>query len=244
MGKLDGKVAIVTGASRSIGKAIAIGLAEEGAKLAVAGRTVEDLNITAEKVKEAGSEALVVPTDVRSEEQIENLFKKTMEKYDRLDILVNNAGRFASSPFEDFPTETWDDVIATNLRSVFLCSRTAFRIMKERGGGRIINIGSVSASRVRAENAPYSAAKFGMVGLTQTIALEGRIHNINCGILHPGVVIRDDMPETVKNDQSIASMTAEELAAAAVYMACQPDHVNVLEMIQLPKDQPYLGRGL
>jgi len=243
MGKLDDKVALVTGASRTIGKAIAIALAKEGARLVVAARTLETLNDTAEKIRESGSEALVVPTDVRSEEEIENLFKKTMEYYGRLDILVNNAGIFASAPFDEFPTKDWDDVIATNLRSAFLCSRAAFRIMKAQGGGRIIIIGSVSASRVRPETVSYNCAKFGMVGLTHTIALEGRDHNINCGILHPGVVIRDDMPEHLKKDKNIPSMSSEEVAATAVFMACQPPHVNILELVQLPKDQPYLGRG-
>lgn len=243
MGKLDDKVALVTGASRTIGKAIAVALAREGAKLVVAARTPETLNATAEIIRETGSEALVVPTDVRSEEQIENLFKKTMEHYGQLDILVNNAGIFASAPFDKFPTEKWDDVITTNLRAAFLCSRAAFRIMKAQGGGRIIIIGSVSASRVRSETVSYNSAKFGLVGLTHTIALEGRDHNITCGILHPGVVIRDDMPEHIKKDKSIASMSSEEVAATAVFMACQPPHVNILELVQLPKDQPYLGRG-
>ena len=243
MRKLDDKVALVTGASRTIGKAIAIALAQEGARLVVAARTLETLNDTAEKIRESGTEALVVPTDVRSEEEIENLFKKTMEHYGRLDILVNNAGIFGSAPIEELSTEIWDDVIATNLRSAFLCSRAAFRIMKAQGGGRIINIGSVSASRVRPGNAPYSSAKFGLVGLTQTIALEGRDYNINCGILHPGVVIRDDMPEHIKKDKNIPAMSSEEVAATAVFMACQPPPVNIFELVQLPKDQPYLGRG-
>ena len=243
MGKLDDKVALVTGASRTIGKAIAIALAREGAKLVVAARTPETLDATAEKIRESGSDALVVPTDVRSEEQIENLFKKTIEHFGRLDTFVNNAGIFASAPFDEFPTEKWDDVITTNLRAAFLCSRAAFRIMKAQGGGRIIIIGSVSASRVRPETVSYNSAKFGLVGLTHTIALEGRDHNITCGILHPGVVIRDDMPEHIKKDKSIASMSSEEVAATAVFMACQPPHINILELVQLPKDQPYLGRG-
>jgi NAD(P)-dependent dehydrogenase (short-subunit alcohol dehydrogenase family) len=117
--------------------------------------------------------------------------------------------------------------------------------MKKHEGGRIINIGSISASRVRPANAPYSSAKFGLVGLTQTIALEGREHNINCGILHPGLVMQDDVPPDAPQlpPTDIPVMKPEEIAAAAVYMACQPPHVNVLEMVQLPKDQPYLGRG-
>ncbi len=241
MGQLDSKVALVTGSSRGIGKAIAIGLAKEGARLVLAARTLEGLKSTAAKVKEAGSEALVVPTDVRDETQIENLFQKTIEHYSRLDILVNNAGIFGPGPVDKLSTETWDDVIATNLRAPFLCARAAFRIMKAQGGGRIINIGSISASRVRPANAPYSSAKFGLVGLTQTIALEGREHNINCGILHPGLVRGDNVLPVPDDD--IMMMDPDEIAAAAIYMACQPPHVNVLELVQLPKDQPYLGRG-
>jgi NAD(P)-dependent dehydrogenase (short-subunit alcohol dehydrogenase family) len=243
MGKLDGKIALVTGASRGIGRAMAIGLAKEGAKLVLAARTLEGLQKTAEAIVAAGSEAEVIQTDVRVEAQIDNLFKNTMERFGRLDILVNNAGIFSGGPIVEMPTETWDDVIATNLRATFLCTRAAFRIMKAQGGGRIINIGSISAQRVRMNNAPYSSTKFALVGLTQTTALEGRTCNINCGILHPGLALPDEIRNRGDGPPGEASMTLEEIAAAAVYMACQPPHVNVLELIQLPKDQPYLGRG-
>ena len=243
MGKLEGKVAMVTGASRHIGRGVAIGLAREGAKLALGARSVEGLNTTAEKIRECGSEALIVPTDVQFEEQIDNLFKKTMEHYGRLDILVNNAGVFDGGPIDELTTETWDKVINTNLRAAFLCTRAAFRIMKAQGGGRMIIVGSISASRVRENNAPYSCSKFALSGLTQTIALEGREHNINCGILHPGLVLGDNPPKDDSMESKMTPMNSEEIAAAAVYMACQPPHVNVLELIQLPKDQPYLGRG-
>jgi NAD(P)-dependent dehydrogenase (short-subunit alcohol dehydrogenase family) len=236
--KLEGKIALVTGASRGIGKAIAIALAKEGTKLVLAARTVEGLERTAAAVRAAGSEALVVPTDLREEAQIDNLFKKTMGRFGRLDILVNNAGVFGPGPVDELATATWDGVIAIDLRAVFLCSRAAFRIMKAQGGGRIINIGSISATRVRENNAAYSAAKAGLIGLTQSIALEGRPFNINCGILHPGNVRRDNIP--LMNEPM---MEQEEIAAAAVYMAGQPPGVNVLELIQLPREQPYLGRG-
>jgi len=243
MGQLDDKIALVTGSSRSIGKAIAIALAKEGAKLVLAARTVEDLEKTAAAIKACGSESLVVPTDVRIDEQIDNLFKKLMEHYGRLDILVNNSGIFGTVPIDKLSTETWDDVIATNLRAPFLCTRAAFQIMKKQGGGRIINIGSISASRVRSDNAPYNSAKFGLVGLTHTTALEGREHNINCGILHPGLTRRDNPPPGFIIKPDDPAMAAEEIAATVVYMACQPPHTNVLELIQLPKNQPYLGRG-
>jgi len=181
MQKLKGKVAMVTGASRGIGKAISIGLAEEGADLVLAARSVEHLQKTQAEVMAKGVRAEVVPTDVTREDQIINLFAKTMECFGRLDILVNNAGVFMLEPIETLSTELWDNVLAIELRAPFICTREAFRIMKKQGGGRIINIGSISASRVRPFTAPYNAAKFGLIGLTHTTALEGRDFGITCG---------------------------------------------------------------
>jgi NAD(P)-dependent dehydrogenase (short-subunit alcohol dehydrogenase family) len=243
MGQLDGKIALVTGSSRSIGKAIAVAFAKEGASLVLAARGVDGLNATAKVIKSQGRDVEVVPTDVRIEAQIDNLFKKTLARFGRLDILVNNSGVFDGGPIDKISTEAWDNVIATNLRAPFLCTRAAFGIMKAQGGGRIINIGSISASRVRQGNAPYSSAKFGLVGLTHTTALEGREFNITCGILHPGNVERDNRPPSGAGWAQEPKLSQEEIAAATVYMACQPAHVNVLEIIQFHKDQLYLGRG-
>ena len=239
MGKLEGKIAIVTGASRSLGKAMAIGLAQEGANLVLAARTLDSLKQTAAAVTACGVQAEVVPTDVTVEKQVERLFARTMERFGRLDILVNNAGLFSNAPIDEIPTEDWDKMIATDLRGPFLCTRAAFRIMKSQGGGRIINIGSVSAQRVRMNNAPYNTAKFGLVGLTHSTALDGRKYGINCGIVHPGVTLREGSPA----DRQEPAMQPAETAAAVVYMACQPPHINVLEIIQLPTQQLYLGRG-
>jgi NAD(P)-dependent dehydrogenase (short-subunit alcohol dehydrogenase family) len=243
MSQLNGKIAIVTGSSRSIGKAIAIAFAREGASLVLAARSVDGLNATAKVIKSLGRDVEVVPTDVKDEKQIENLFKKALERFGRLDILVNNSGVFDAAPIDKVTTANWDNVIATNLRAPFLCTRAAFAIMKGQGGGRIINIGSISASRVRAFNVAYSCAKFGLVGLTHTTALEGREFNITCGILHPGNTERDNRPPEGTGWTAEPYMSQEEIAAAAVYMAAQPPHINVLEIIQLHKDQLYLGRG-
>ena len=239
MGKLDGKIALVTGAGRSLGKAIAMGLAKEGANLVLAGRTVDTLKKVQEAVIATGVKAEVVITDVTVEKQIENLFSKTMEIFGRLDILVNNAGVFDAAPIDQMTTETWDKVIVTDLRAPFLCTRAAFRIMKQQGGGRIINIGSVSAQRVRLHNVAYNTSKFGLVGLTHSTALDGRKFGINCGVLHPGVTRREGGPAHTNEP----SMEPEDTAAAVVYMACQPPNINVLELIQLPTEQLYLGRG-
>jgi NAD(P)-dependent dehydrogenase (short-subunit alcohol dehydrogenase family) len=261
MGQLDGKVALVTGSAHTIGKAIAIGMAREGANLVLADKDVSAMKVTEKAILNLGVQVEAVPTDVTKDEQIDNLFKKAMERFGRLDILVNDAGIFNGGPIDQLSTETWDLVIATNLRAPFLCTRAAFRIMKEQGGGRIINIGSISAQRVRIFNAPYSTAKFGLIGLTHTTALEGRQYGINCGILHPGNTQRDSIPAGMPPPSGPGvpggpggpsapggpmrepSMTPDEIAAAAVYMACLPPHVNVLELIQLPREQLYLGRG-
>lgn len=240
MSKLSGKVALITGSARGIGKAIALGLAREGADIVLSDINMEGLMKTESEIKICGVQVLAIRTDVTDEKQIENLFQKTMERFNRLDILVNNAGVFDFGPIDQMSTQTWDKVIATDLRAPFICIREAFKIMKPQGGGRIINIGSISASRVRPNNAAYSAAKFGLVGLTHTAALEGRKFGINCGCLHPGETRRENRPPGVPEEPA---MEPEEVASAVVYMACLPPHINVLEMIQMPREQLYVGRG-
>jgi NAD(P)-dependent dehydrogenase (short-subunit alcohol dehydrogenase family) len=241
MKKLEGKVAMVTGASRGIGKAISIALAQEGANLVLAARSIPDLEVTQAQIIKLGATAEVIPTDVTVEEQIENLFKRTMERFGKLDILVNNAGVFINEPIEQMSTETWDRVVDIELRAPFICTRAAFRIMKKQGGGRIINIGSISAQRVRANTAPYNAAKFGLVGLTHTTALEGRQFGITCGCLHPGIT--GDLARNAAKKIPDPMMSYETIASTAVFMACQPPDVNVLEITQIPINQPFLGRG-
>jgi NAD(P)-dependent dehydrogenase (short-subunit alcohol dehydrogenase family) len=241
MGRLDGKVAMITGASRGIGKAISIALAKEGATIVLAARTLADLKETEKEVLKYGVKVEVVQTDVTREQDIATMFDKTMERFGRLDILVNNAGVFINEPIEQMSTETWDWVIAIELRAPFICTRAAFRIMKKQGGGRIINIGSISASRVRPNTAPYNCAKFGLVGLTHTTALEGRPFGITCGCLHPGIT--GDLEKNARKQVPDTMMSYETLAATAVHMACQPPDVNILEVIQIPISQPYLGRG-
>ncbi len=243
MGQLEGKYAIVTGGNRGIGKGIAKGLAAEGASLTIAARDAELLTQTADELREKGTKVLAVPTDVTDEEQIKTLFEKAMAEYDRLDILVNNAGAFDGGPIDELSTEAWDKVIGVNLRAPFLCSREAMRIMKAQGdGGRIINVGSISAHRVRPNSAPYSSSKFGIWGLTQVTALEGRPHGITASCLQPG----NTFVERVQNRPQPPSepmMDVDALAQAAVLMATLPPNVNMLEATVLPVEQLYVGRG-
>ncbi len=243
MGQLDGKVAIITGGNRGIGKGIAKGFVAEGASLTIAARDAELLSQTAEELRAKGAEVLAVPTDVTDEAQIKTLFEKAMAEYNRLDILVNNAGAFDGGPIDELSTEAWDKVIGVNLRAPFLCSREAMRIMKAQGeGGRIINVGSISAHRVRPNSAPYSSSKFGIWGLTQVTALEGRPHGITASCLQPG----NTFVERVQNRPQPPSepmMDVDDLAQAAVLMATLPPNMNMLEATVLPVEQLYIGRG-
>jgi NAD(P)-dependent dehydrogenase (short-subunit alcohol dehydrogenase family) len=242
MGKLDGKVALVTGANRGIGRGIARGLAREGAAVVLAARGEMPLEETAAELRAAGGSALALPTDVTNESQVEDLFSAVTQRFERLDVLVNNAGAFDGGPLDELTTEAWDKVVAVNLRGPFLCSRAAFRIMKRQRQGRIINIGSISAQRVRPGSAPYAATKHGLWGLTQATALDGRPHGITCCCLHPGNVQTErrhsDLPEDAE-----PMMSVDEIAEVAVLMACLPPHVEMLEAIVLPRDQLYVGRG-
>lgn len=243
MSKLKGKVALVTGGNKGIGKGIARGLATEGAALLITARGADELTRAADEFTQHGTTVLAVPADLTDERQVQDVFRQTLERFGRLDILVNNAGAFDGGPLDQLSAEAWDKVIAINLRAPFLCTREALRIMKKQGGGRIINIGSISAQRVRPNSAAYSASKHGLWGLTQVTALEGREHNISCGCLHPGNVMVERRQGSAKKEDDEPMMTVDELAQAAVLMATLPAHVNFLEAIVLPVGQAYIGRG-
>jgi NAD(P)-dependent dehydrogenase (short-subunit alcohol dehydrogenase family) len=243
MTRLDGKVALVTGASTGIGKAIARALAKEGASLALVSRTREKIDRAAAEIADLGVTVFAEAADIADEQAVENLFARTMETYGRLDLLVNNAGSFRGGPLEDLALSDWDRVIATNLTAPMLCTRAAMRIMKPQGGGRIINIASISAQRVRPNMAPYNASKHGVWGLTQSTALEGREHGITCCCLNPGnvQVERRIGPDGTRPDEPMIS--PDELAEVALTMAVLPPHVEVLEATVIPHMQPYVGRG-
>jgi NAD(P)-dependent dehydrogenase (short-subunit alcohol dehydrogenase family) len=243
MAKLVGKVALVTGGNRGIGKAIALGLGLEGASLVLVARGAEELEKTRAELTARCFQVLALATDVTSEAHVHDVFAKTIERFGRLDILVNNAGAFDGGPIDELSVEAWDKVLAVNLRAPFLCTREAFRIMKKQGGGRIINIGSIAAQRVRTASAPYSASKHGLWGLTQVTALEGREFGIACGCLHPGNTRVERRQNSGKDEDREPMMSVDELAEAAVLMATLPPHVNMLEAIVLPIGQMYVGRG-
>lgn len=243
MGQLDNKVCIITGAGTGIGKGMARLFAKEGATLVLASRKRENLEETAEETRGYGATTLVVPTDVTDESSVKALFATTLEEFERVDVLINNSGAFDGGPLDELPLETWMKVLQVNLTGPFLCGREAMGIMKKQGGGRIINIGSISAQMCRPNSAPYNTTKHGLVGLTKSMALEGREHNIVASMLHPGNVLTERRSDSGKASDQEPMMTVDELAETALVMASLPLHVNVLEAIVLPTTQAYLGRG-
>lgn len=240
---LEEKVAVVTGGNGGIGKAIAAKLAAEGCHLAICGRNLDKLSAAAGELEDHGADVLAKQVDVSDEESVSDFFEAVMKRFGRVDILVNNAGNFDGGRIDEVSPEAWDNVIGACLTGTFLCSRAAFSIMKNEGGGRILNIGSISAQRPREGSAPYAAAKFGVWGLTQAIALDGRPFNIVCSCLHPGNVLVERRKDSGQTSDDEPMMSMETIAQAALAMLLMPPDVNFLEAIVLPKDQLYLGRG-
>ncbi len=235
--------ALVTGAGRGLGRGIALALAGAGYHLVLAGRNAQHLAAVADEARSRGVEALPCPTDVTREEDIAALFQTLLNRFGRLDLLVNNAGAFDGGPLDELSTEAWDHVLAVNLRAPFLCTRAALQIMKRQRSGRILNIGSISAQRVRPNSAAYAASKHGLWGLTQATALEGRAYGVTCCCLHPGNVRVERRATSDAPEDQEPMMSVEEVAQVALLMATLPPHVEMLEAIVLPRDQEYVGRG-
>jgi 3-oxoacyl-[acyl-carrier protein] reductase len=226
---LSGRVAIVTGASRGIGKAIALRLGAAGAQVACAARNVSKLEETAAAIQSAGGKAAAFECDVTAAESVQRLVESVAGDWGRLDIVVNNAGITADTLIPRMSDEDFDSVIATNLRSVFLFTRAATQVMMRSRYGRIINISSVSGLKGNPGQANYSASKAGVIGLTRTVARElaSRRRNITVNAICPGFIatemtdtLGEAVLEEVKKRVPLQRLgEAEEVADAVVYLA-------------------------
>lgn len=186
MTDLTGKVAIVTGAGRGLGRAMAHGLVRAGAAVTVAARTAGELDSFVDEVKAAGGQALACPTDITDEASVERMVDATVETFGRIDVLVNNSGIVASTPLIDQPADEWDRVVATNLRGTFLATKTAGRHLVAQQSGKVVNIASNFALQGVANHAAYSASKAGVIAFTRSMAIEWSRHNIQVNALAPG----------------------------------------------------------
>ena len=247
------KIALVTGGGTGIGRAAALALLREGYCVVLAGRRDAPLKETVNEAGESGANALAVPADISDPDSVRALFARVREAFGRLDVLFNNAGTGAPPvPLEDLSYEQWQRVVAVNLTGAFLCTQEAFRIMKAQQpqGGRIINNGSIAAHAPRPDNAPYTATKHGMTGLTKATSLGGRKYNIACGQIDIGNAATD-LAEHMKNGIVQANgsimkeptMDVDHVARAVVYMASLPLDANVQFMTIMATKMPYIGRG-
>ncbi|NDJ35618.1 MAG: SDR family oxidoreductase [Chloroflexi bacterium] len=241
--RLKDKIAIVTGASRGIGAAIARGYASEGARVVLAARTLPDLQAVAAEINEAGGEALPIETDVTDEDAVKNMVAQTVTQFGGVDILVNNAGGAMWKPVWATSLNTWEWLIGVNLRGPFLGCKHVWRPMRERGGGVIINIGSTSGSRAYPYFAAYSASKWGLVGLTKSLAEEGIPDNIRVNVINPGKVDTAQR-SSIKDEGPI--LAPEDLVGTAIFLASDEaawmrGHVIELEAPD-PTSVPAVGR--
>ena len=249
------KVALVTGAGTGVGRAVSIALAKAGYNIVLAGRRKEMLDKVASEVNAVGAQALAVPTDVSKRESILALFASVKSSFGRLDVLFNNAGIGAPAvPLEDLSFETWQNVVATNLTGMFLCTQEAIRIMKAQDprGGRIINNGSISAHAPRPRSVAYTATKHAVTGLTKSTSLDCRDYDIACGQIDIGNAATP-LTERMVQGQGVMQadgrmaieprMQAEEVGRAVLYMASLPLDTNVLFMTVMANRMPFVGRG-
>jgi NAD(P)-dependent dehydrogenase (short-subunit alcohol dehydrogenase family) len=240
--KLEGRTAVVTGSSSGMGAEIAKALAAEGMKLVLAARRADRLQAVADEIAAQGGSALVHPADCSQEGEVEALFADAAARLGGVDLLVNSTGVPQATPIEEMSLQEWRAVIDANLTSVFLASREAMRLMKPRGRGRIISIGSVASQSPRLHAAAYVAAKYGLDGLTRALALEGRDHGVAASVLHPGYTVTGFGPGA-DGKPGRNAMDPRDIAQIVVLMASLPDEHNMLEALTLPLGMPFLGRG-
>ncbi|MBD2202725.1 SDR family NAD(P)-dependent oxidoreductase [Calothrix sp. FACHB-1219] len=241
--KLDGKVAIITGASSGIGEATAIALANEGATVVLAARRGDRLNALAEKIATTGGKALPIITDVTDEAQVQNLVHKTKTEFGRIDILVNNAGIAAVGAIDGGNTADWKDMINLNLLGLLYVTHAVLPILKAQGAGHIVNISSVAGRTARAGVGVYNATKWGVNGFSEALRQEVYQDNIRVTIIEPGLVnteINDRISDPIAKQnieerrRSLTPLESEDIAAAIAYAVTQPPRVNVNEILIRP----------
>jgi NAD(P)-dependent dehydrogenase (short-subunit alcohol dehydrogenase family) len=217
---LSDKVALVTGGGGDIGQAIALALAREGSRVAICGRSLESLLKTSKLIRNIGGSALTIKADVGASEDVKKMIRRVLKEWGRLDILVNNAGTISFSPVIDLPEDEWNQVIDVNLTGTFLCSKYAAREMiRERRGGRIVNVSS-RGGKVGLNNAAhYSASKFAIIGFTQSLALELIPYGIGVNAVCPGRIegkmARADILATAKAE-GLSRLAAEKRYAEPI----------------------------
>ena len=247
------RVAFVTGGGTGIGQSAALELQKTGHNVVIIGRRPEPLQETIDKGLKNGPQMLAITADVGDPEQIRAAFAKTLEVFGRLDVLFNNAGVGSPRiPMEDLRLEDWKQAVDINLTGAFICVQEAIKIMKAQSpmGGRIINNGSVSAHSPRPDTIAYTATKHAMTGMTKSIALDGRRHDISCSQIDIGNAdtplgerFKHEVPQANGEMMVEGVMDATNCGKAVAYIADLPKDANVLFMTIMATKMPFVGRG-
>ncbi len=245
-GKLDGKVALVTGASSGIGEATALALAEAGASVAVAARRTDKLEELVKKIEGMGGKAFAITADVSDEDQARDMVTAANAEFGRVDILVNNAGVMLLGPIGGADTEEWRRMLGINVLGLMYATHAALPLMKAQGSGHIVNISSVAGRTVSAGVGVYNASKWGVGAFSESLRQEVSKDKIRVTIIEPGAVATEltqhvTNPEVQERVQKmydeITTLESEDIAAAIIYAVTQPDRVNINEILIRPTEQ-------
>ncbi|HEX4730212.1 MAG TPA: SDR family NAD(P)-dependent oxidoreductase [Solirubrobacterales bacterium] len=242
---LADRVVAITGASSGIGEATALALAAAGAKVALAARRAERLEEIVARIEAAGGEALAIPTDVADEAQANAFVRAAAERFGRLDALVNNAGVMQLGPIDGAPTEEWRRMIDVNVFGVLYCTHAALPIMREAGGGHIVNVSSVGGKVVGTYSGVYSLTKFGLGAFTEALRRESIAAGIRVTLVVPGSTAtelrshtrEEVLAETVHAFAGVTPLDPADIAAAIVAALAQPPNVSVSEIVLRPSGQ-------
>ncbi len=244
--RLNGKVALITGASSGIGEATAFTLARAGAKVALVARRTARLEDLARKISDAGGTALPIQADVSDPDQVWPAVRKVAERLDQIDILVNNAGVMLLGPVLGADVTDWQRIINVNVLGLMYCTHAVLPFMVNERTGHIVNISSVSGRIASAGSAVYNASKWAVGAFSEALRQEVHKHGIRVTLIEPGAVLTEltdhitnpDAKERVKSwVATMTPLTSEDIARSILYAVSQPPHVNVNEILIRPTDQ-------
>ena len=246
MGKLDGKVAIVTGASSGFGETTARALSNEGARVVLLARRKDRLDALSQEIASSGGRALAVSCDVADSKQAARAVEAAVDAFGRVDILINNAGVMLLAPVDRASVEEWQQMININVLGLMYCTRLVVPMMKKQKSGHIVNISSVAGRIARAGSSGYNASKWAVGAFSEALRQEVCTENIRVTIIEPGVaeteladhIPHEDIREQVKQRaQSMASLTSQDVADAIIWALTRPSHVNINEILMRPTEQ-------
>ena len=236
--QLKGKIAIVTGAGRGIGRAIALALGEAGARVALAARSEGEIRSVAQEIRGKDGDALAIAADLTRDDEIERLVKQTVKEWGAVDILVNNAGWGKTATVVDSRVEDWDRTLQINLRAPMVLTRLVLPGMIAKKSGAVVNIGSISSKAGTANTSAYSASKFGMLGFTQSLFEEVREYGVKVSIILPGFVDTPLIPLNKRLDRG-KMIQPRDIAGAVIYVLSTPLNSCPVEMTIRPQQTPY-----